>query len=236
MSLSFDGLIKGQYGFDELGNEIKSVYENVAGNGDIVYWWDKINEFLAVVPSIAITGVLLALSLVMVFCGKRLLNFMKFVAFPVVGFCVGTAFLSPLVTEVLPVIPWWVTGAVIAVFAFFLSKTLYFVLYVGSAGYAAYLFCIKGYILPEMLSENTMIGLVAAAVAIVLALVLRNIIEMLGTSALGGFLSSLCVIEILAQLGVGLDDTVTNVIKLAMVVVFGVIGLVVQFKTRKRKW
>jgi hypothetical protein len=59
---------------------------------------------------------------------------------------------------------------------------------------------------------------------------------MLGTSALGGFLSSLCVIEILAQLGIGLDDSVSNVIKIAMVAVFGIIGLVVQFKTRKRKW
>ena len=234
--MTFDGLIHGEYDFKQIGDEIKSTYDNVAGNVNIEGLWSKVTEFLSSVPAIAVTGVLLALSLVVVFLGKRLLNFAKYVGFLAVGFCLGVTFLAPIVSEVLPIVPWWAVGLVVGVVAMLMSKMLYFLLYVGAAGYGAYLFSIRGYVLPEFTNGNLMIGLVVAAVAVAVVLICKKLIEMLGTAALGGFLVSLCVVEMLSQLDIALGSTVLTVIKLAILAILAIIGLVVQYRTRKRKW
>jgi len=237
MSISFDGLIHGAYDFGQIVDKVKSVYENVKSDGNIDYWWNKFTELLDKVPPIAVTGVLLGLSLVLVFLGKRLLNFTKFVVFFAAGFGIGAAYLAPPITSVLPFVPWWVVGLVVGAVCFVLSKMLYFFLYIGVVGYGTYLFCMRGYILKDLLTNNWMIALVAAGVAVAVALICKKLIEMLGTAALGGFLASLCVVEMLGQLGVAIaDPTIVLVIKIAITAVFGIFGFFIQYKTRKRKW
>lgn len=231
-----NSFINGSYDFPAIVDKIKSVYENVMANANISEWWSKVTDLLANVPAIAVTGVLLLLSLVMAFFGKRLLGFTRFVAFFVAGFGLSVAYLAIYIPESIPIPP-LVIGIVVGVIFALLSRLLYFLAYIGSFGYCAYLICIRGYILPELTKDSKLIAIIAAAVIIVVALIAKKIIEMLGTAALGGYLASLCILEMLAQLGVNPTTPVAlTSLQIIVVVVVGMFGMVVQYKTRKRKW
>ena len=95
-----------------------------------------------------------------------------------------------------------------------------------------------GYYLPATITSftkgNMMIALVAAAVVIVLALIFSKFIEMAATSALGGWCTALCAIELLGKAGVTLEGKTLTIVKLAIIGVFFIAGTIVQFKTRKR--
>ena len=236
MSITLDGLINGSYDFKAIIDKVKSIYDAVMGNGNISSWWETFTGYLDMVPAIAVSGVLLLLSLVMVFFGKRLLGLTKFLAFFAAGFGLGVAYLAIHIPSSIN-FPHWIVGIVVGVVCALLSRVLYFAAYVGVAGYSAYLASISGYILPEFTKGNKIIALVFAAVAIVVCLLLKKLIEMLGTATLGGYLASLCILEMFSQLNLNLEsDLIVMIIKIAVIVLCGVFGFVVQYKTRKRKW
>ena len=235
--MTFDGLINAEYDFAALGDQIKVLWEKITTDGGVMAIWDKVTSFLAQVPAMAVTGVLLVLSLIQVFAGKRLLGLQKFLLFFAVGFACGAAFLAPLIPEMIK-IDAWIVGLVVGLLAAILSGLLYSLVYIIAAGYSVYLICMGGYYLPETITGftkgNMMISLVAGAVAIVLALIFAKLIEIVGTSALGGWCAALCVIELLAQAGTALDEGTAAIVTYIVLGVLALIGTIVQFKTRKR--
>ena len=94
--MTFSGLINAEYDFSAIGDWVKSVYEFIAADATISGIWGTINSFLTAIPTIAVTSILLVLSLIEVFCGKKLLGLQKFLACFVVGFAVSAAYLSGL--------------------------------------------------------------------------------------------------------------------------------------------
>ena len=82
--------------------------------------------------------------------------------------------------------------------------------------------------------EGTFWAFLPAIVAIVLALIFAKLIEIIGTSALGGWCASLCVAELLVQANVALDASTASIVNYAVIGVLALIGIIVQFKTRKR--
>jgi hypothetical protein len=59
---------------------------------------------------------------------------------------------------------------------------------------------------------------------------------MVGTSVLGAFLAWLCIAELLTQLGLTPTEHSLEVVKLAVIILLGLIGSIVQIRKRKRKW
>ena len=149
----------------------------------------------SLLPAIAITGVLLALSLVQLFVGKKLIGLQKFIAFFTIGFACGVLFLAPFVDTIIE-LPHWVSGLVIGVIAALLSKPLYFITYVFTAAYSVFAVCFVGEFLPEVTAftqGNLIFSLVAGAVALVLALILRKWVETLLSAFLGAWCTFQCV-------------------------------------------
>ncbi|MBO5909619.1 MAG: hypothetical protein J6Q67_07730 [Clostridia bacterium] len=235
--MSFGDLIRGNVGFGEIFEKIGNVFDSVKANGDIDYWWNRFTALLDKVPAVAVTGVLLALSLVMVFLGKRLLTFMQFAGCLALGFLVGVAFLAPPITSVLSAIPWWVVGLVVGVVCFLLAKLVYLALFIGVFGFGAYVFCVHGYILKGVLAGNWLIAAIVAAAVVVLVLICKKLVEMLGTATLGGFLASLCVLSILQSFNLIIDKPIAaTLVKIIVTAIFAVFGFIVQYKTRVRDW
>ena len=79
--MTFKGLINAEYSFGVLGDKVKELWDKVTASDGFASVWDKILSLVDRVPGIAITCILLALSLVQVFAGKRLLSIQKFLAF-----------------------------------------------------------------------------------------------------------------------------------------------------------
>ena len=235
--MSFGDFVRGKVGFDVIGDKITGVFDSIKANGDIEYWTGKLEETFKVLPRIAWLGVAIAASLIVVFLGKRLLTFMKYVAAFALGFLVGATFLAPPITSVVSAIPWWAVGLAVGAVSFILARMIYFFLYIGAFGLGAYIFCTHGYILKDMLAENWMIGAAAAAVVVILALICKNVIEMLGTASLGAWGVSASLLAILGDFQVIPTDGITaKVINISVIAILAVLGLVVQFKTRVRKW
>ena len=200
---------------------------------------EVVNGFLANLPAFTLPLVILLLSLVETFAGKRLLGFQKFALCFVLGFEYGVLYVSTLLDSVV-VIDHWIAGLVVGILAALLSKLVYFLAYVGVIGYSVYFIAYTGTFLPPEVSGftvgNMVNSLVAAAVVVVLALLLRKWIEMIGTSALGAWGVFKCVewlvdfntIEAIAQN--------YDMIMYITMGVLGLIGLIVQIKTRKRRY
>jgi len=181
----------------------------------------------------------LVLALIECFAGKRLLGFQKFVACFILGFEYGVLYVSPMLDDVVA-IDHWIAGLVIGLVAALLSKLIYFLAYVGIVGYAVYFIAYTGTYLPAEVAAfvqgNQLYSLIVALVAVVIVLLLRKWIEMLGTSALGAWGVFKCA-EMLVDFST-VDFIAQNydTVMYATVAVLGLIGLIVQIKTRKRKY
>ena len=238
----FEKLGAGKIGFSEVGAEAGKIYDQVAAEGGTVAnLWNQgvgyieglVSSYLWVIPA-----VLAVLSLIQLMFGKKLLGFQKFVACLVVGFACGVTFVYPLLAQInITFIPDWVVGLVVGLVAALLSKPIYFLAYVIAAGGATYILCTGG-ILPEAVSSFTKdwyIGVAAAVVAIVVALLLRKFIEMLGTSALGGFTLALSINSILIITGVApAGQQLAGWAFWAIAGAAALIGFIIQVATRRK--
>ena len=234
----FEKLADGSFGFNELGESISGIFGDFfAEGGTIKTIWDFVAGF---VPYAWIfTLVLTALSVVQILFGKKLLGFQKFVACLAIGFACGTVYVYPLLEGIgWAIIPDWAVGLVVGVVAALLSKLIYFLAYILAAGAGVYFLCM-GDILPEAIASITgqwYIALIAAVVAIVVALLLRKIIETVGIAALGGWTLYLCVYSLMAQI-MGVVPAPEFVIwwELTFIAIAVVIGVIIAIKSRQKE-
>lgn len=228
----FNGIINASYTFEDIWSKIKTVYTHVTEVScvDLV---DSVKTALSgVVPFMAY--IIIALALLETFFGKKLIGIQKFVLSFVLGFLGGAAVVAPVISKLVE-IPEWISGLVVGVVAAVLCKIVYWLVYVFAAGYSVYMILLSGAYLEFITAStkgNQVIALAGAVVAIVLALIFRNLIERAGTAALGawGLVYGVKKLYDFTALVPGAE-------KIVGLVVFGVIalvGFIVQVKTRKR--
>ena len=225
-----------KFTFDIVWNYIVELYYSFTENPSISVVWNGIMDTIRP-AGIVVMALISALCLVVAFFGKKLMPILKFLSFFVLGFVLGTHLLAPLLPPEVS-IPDWIIGIVLALIAAVLSKFLYVILYVTVVGYSAYVLTYYGFYLQldAMYSGSRVAaGIIAAVIAIVLALLFRKYIEMAGTAALGAF----CAVWVFRNY---VYDFTTwqlfggNVLVAVLVttILVGLLGLFVQFKTRRR--
>lgn len=232
----FESVINAEFDFAAIWESILGVWAALTASPAYIEIKAFIDGLLSNVPAMAVTGVLLVLSLIQVFFGKKLLGFQKFIACFAVGFAYGVVFLAPFVDTVFQM-PHWISGVVVGAIAALLCKLVYFLLYIGAAAYSVYFIAFSGTILPEVTAftkDNMIYALIAAVVAVVLVLVLRKWIEMLGTSTLGAWCTFLCVDALAGLSTMEALASSYDIVKWVAIGVIALIGFIVQVKTRRR--
>lgn len=231
----FTRLINVEYDLTTLINKLKYVFNSIfraeGSNTKALLDMVKgmIGAYIAYVPLI-----LIALCVLEIFFGKKFYGIQKFLLCFLVGFMGGVYFIADAVTAYIAV-PDYIVGAVIGLICAVLYKLFYFIGYVGTFGYLAYMLCFLGVIpvLSAYTFKNLMFSAVAALVVVVITLLLRNYVEMLGTSAVGAYILVRVVDKYYFDFAtVGFASE--TIVKLAVVAVITLIGFIVQFKTRKR--
>ena len=83
--------------------------------------------------------------------------------------------------------------------------------------------------------DRSVVALIVAVIALCFALAFKKYIEMLGTAALGGYLSSVIIRKLIYDYSAigGLTEK-AFAITLAIVLLFTLVGFYFQYKTRKR--
>lgn len=227
---TLDELVGGKLTFGGAGEIISDIFKGIFGHENFVHVWTFVTDALSGAGAL-VTLALLMLALVETFFGRKLMKLQRFLFFFAVGFASGVSLLAPIVASAGVGIPPWIVGVVVGALGAVLSKILYLALYILISGYATYMIFMGGQLLPETVTAfstgNMIFGLVAAAIAVVFALLLRKWIEMLGTAALGAYFAALSV-EALAG---GLNETIFVVIFTTL----ALLGFIVQAKIRRRR-
>ena len=234
-SAFFDMVKNAEFGLDSTINGINNFIAGVLESTHVAVLRDYLATHLsAVLPYIPY--VLLAIYAVVLFGGKRLFPFLRFLVFFGVGFVLGVYYLSPLVLVPLPTLPTWVIGLVAGIVASVMAKLLYWLVIIAVVGYGAYMFCFTGTLIPALTvytQGNYLVSLAVAAVLVILVFILLKYIEMIGTAMLGGF-------GIATFIRTLYDYTTISVFVgrewlgvLVVTVVIALIGFTVQFKHRE---
>ncbi len=220
----FQKVAQAAYSFQDIGDFFKKLLLE----GDIRTYYEKAIGFI---PDFYIY-VLLAFSVLMAFFGKKLLGLQKFIAFLAVGFGAGEVYVAPLLVDILPSLPAWVSGLVIGLIAALLCKFLYWIAVAVAAGYSVFmvLYTDMFFTLPE---PKQIIAAVAALVAIILVFIFLKFFERLGTAFLGGYLSTVLLMKAVDFSFIPLDLAIT---KWILVGVIALLGFLVQIATRSRRY
>lgn len=220
----FQKVAQAAYSFQDIGDFFKKMLLE----GDIRTYYEKAIGFI---PDYYIY-VLLAFSVLMAFFGKKLLGPQKFIAFLAVGFGAGEVYVAPLLVNILPSLPAWVSGLVIGLIAALLCKFLYWIAVAVAAGYSVFmvLYTDMFFALPE---PKQIIAAVAALVAIILVFIFLKFFERLGTAFLGGYLSTVLLMKAVDFSFIPLDLAIT---KWILVGVIALLGFLVQIATRSRRY
>ncbi len=220
----FQKVAQAAYSFQDIGDFFKKLLLE----GDIRTYYEKV---IGLIPDFY-TYILLAFALLMAFFGKKLLGPQKFIAFLAVGFGAGEVYVAPLLVDILPSLPAWVSGLVIGLIAALLCKFLYWIAVAVATGYSVYLVLYTDmfFALPE---PKQIIAAVAALVAIVLVFLFLKFFERLGTAFLGGFLSATLLMSVVDFSFIPLDAAIT---KWILIGVIALLGFIVQIATRSRKY
>ena len=233
-------LIAAKVELSGIGEWLTGIYETTTTQGAVAGIWDMLKAYLELIPA-ATALAFLAFAFIEVFAGKKILPLQKFLGSFFVGFIAGAYFIYPMVAAILPVTDLMV-GLVVGVVAALVCRLVYFLAFVLCIGYPVYFLCMTGAIAPlaAMTAENmTMSGAVALGVVFV-ALLFRKWVEMLGTAVFGGLLVFLALDDLLiALIGGGFDLLVftapyVEIIKPAIIAIFGFFGFVYQAKHRRR--
>ena len=232
---SWDSILHGEVTFEQLGDIVKGMWKVFVEADGFSSLWDKIISFLTPF-GVIVPAVLLVLSLVQAFFGRKLLGFQKFVGFFALGYLAGASMLHGLLVDVGIGIPDWIIGIVAGIVLALLSQFLYIVLYIVISGYAMYMMTMGGQVLPEgitvMTVDNMVLSLVIVAVVVLLMLIFRKWVEMIGTSVLGGYLTAISLEGVLLSLT---GSEPGEAIRIVVLVAVAILGFFVQIKTRRRK-
>ena len=227
----FNDLKAGKFGYGALKDAVVDFNDTVATHADMGMVMDLIKSFATFIPYIMMAAMLL-----MAFFGKKLLPVTKFVSFFAIGFGLGVYFIQPLVEDIVS-IPAWISGLVVGILAAIICRFLYVIFFGVAVFYAVYTVCYAG--LGETLAnfafDKALIFMAIAAVAVILAFILRRFVEMLYTSALGGYvLAGLIAANLYDYTTLGFLNGIEWVGTLVVTVVIALLGFVIQVKTRKR--
>ncbi len=225
-----------RFSFKYIWEAIVSLYYDITVNPDISAIWDSIMGGIESVYKFIMTLAAVGCVVVALF-GKKMIGFLKFVFFFIIGFALGTHLLTPVISAAVE-IPGWIVGTVVALVAAVLYRFLYIVLYSAVAGYGMYILAYHGFYLQGETAYSdgkAIYCLIAAIVAMVVALVFKKYIEMVGTAALGGWLASWIFANFVYNFTVlPVFGGITWVAILVPAVIIAVFGAVVQIKTRRR--
>ena len=225
----FNDFKAGKFGYGALNDAVVDFNGAVASEVTVVT--DLVSSFAAYIPYIMMASMLL-----MAFFGKKLLPLIKFVSFFAVGFGLGVRFIHPLLADIIT-LEAWISGLVVGILAAIIYRFLYVVFFAGAVFFGAYAGCYAG--LSETLAgfedNKAFIFMAVAAVAVILAFILRKFVETLGTSVLGGYVLAGLIAEHLYDYNtleflVGKEWIGT----LVVTAVIALLGFIVQVKTRKR--
>ena len=232
----FNCIKEAEFGFKAIWDFIASIYYAITANPDISVIWNGMMSAIQPVRSIVMTS-LVIFSVFIALFGKKMIGFLKFLFFFVVGFALGTHFIAALIPPEV-VIPAWTVGLVIGVVAGVLYKFLYLVLYSVTVGYGAYIIIYNGFFLsqePSYSASKAVVCLVGAVIILVLLLVLKKFVEMIGTAALGGWLATAIFAgQIYDFTAWGLFGGARFVAILVPTLIIALLGAWVQIKTRRR--
>ena len=185
----FAALKEARFGFGAFWQWVTDLYYSMTANPDIAKVWDGLMNLIQPIYA-AVPYILILLSLIVAFFGKKVMPVLKFVFFFVIGFALGVHFITPLLGRVVTV-PGWVCGLVIAVVSAVVYRFLYMASYAIACLYSVYILFYSGFYISPVIEHTTARALFClgiAAVAVILAFMLRKYLEMLGTAMLGGYL------------------------------------------------
>lgn len=232
----FTSLRDGRWSFGQIIDYFKELNATVEANAHVASILDRVYGFIASFAGI-FPYILLGIFLIEAFFGKKLLGIHKFISGFIIGYGCGVAFVSPLLDKVVSV-PAWITGIVIAIVAAVLCKITYVLALIAASGYGVYLLAYSGTSLTfvtQFTEGNFVASLVAGAVAAVLVLMLRRLVEMLGTAFLGAYLSVKAICEITGFLTWSWISVTSGLIIFWIATgLIALLGFIVQWSTRRR--
>ncbi len=235
MSEFLSTVVNGTLDFKALGEIFKGFFANVLANPGVATVWDKVLTFLRSL-GIGFPLLLIALSLVLLFFGKKLLSIERFIVAALLGYGIGVVIVSPMINQVFA-LPDYISGAVIALVLAVLCKYIYFAAVAVAAGYSVYVLCVNPGILPFALpvNGNAVICLVIALVVVLVVFLLLKYIEMIGTSVLAAFcISKIVIIHFVDYRALSFLGNYGWIVEIALIAIVALIGSIVQIKTRKR--
>lgn len=232
----FNNVKEAGFSLGEVGEWIGSLYDAVVSNPDVSAVWNGIINLFASKSRIFF-AVLVIWFLCVAFFGRKMMRAVKFSAFLVVGFCLGTHFIAGL----LPPgnnIPPWLIGLVIGLISAVLSRFLYAIIYAVFFGYATYSLSFS-VILHNgdgaYSNSKALICLLISVAVIILAFVFKKYVEMIITAGVGARLATVLfaknIYNFTAWQIFGGNEWVGL---LVFTVIIAVLGFIVQLLTRRR--
>lgn len=225
----FNSVKQADFSFTEIWKAIVSLYYDITKNPEIADIWngimDKISPIYATVATLAVV-----FCVVVALYGSKIIGFLKFSFFFLVGFALGVHLLAPIIPETV-IIPHWIVGIVTALVSAVLYRFLYVVLLSVTVGYGSYLFIFNGFYLqaePSYSPTKAFICLVIAFVIVLIAFLFRKYIEIFVTACLGGW----CASWIFANEIYAFSSSWVVIMIPAIIVAAG--GFILQMRTRYR--
>ncbi|MBQ8380552.1 MAG: hypothetical protein IJY18_01530 [Clostridia bacterium] len=233
MGAFFKSVIDGTFDFKAIGAAVSGFKDSFFANETVAGLWEKATGLFASLGTI-FPLILIALSLIELFFGKKLIGLQRFLLCAISGYAIGVIIVSPLINQVFA-LPDYISGAVIALVMAVLCKYVYFAAVAVASGYSVYLVLFNGMIPVIPVKGNLIVSAAAAAVAILLVFLLLKYVEMAGTSFLGAFFISRIVIKYFYDYRTfGFIQNYAKIVDIALIAVVALIGFIVQVKTRKR--
>lgn len=231
----FNKVLAAEFDFSAIGQFFKNLY-NGSFTGKLEELWDKLWDMVSMIHGF-VPYILLALALVQLLFGKRLLGVQKFLGAFAIGYAASAVYLVPVIADMSAKLGdlGWIFCIVIGIIAILIRKVLYMAVYIAAFAYIPYYLVYSGTIV-ESIGGSYIYAGAAAAVVVILAVLLRKWVEMLGLSALGAY----CVVATV-DVQLGWYDMIPRIpglpefaFGLILVGVLTLIGFFVQVKTRKR--
>ena len=189
---------------------------------------DNANFDVALEKFAALPFLFMLLALLEAFLGTKIIKFQKLLLGFAVGFSIGTFYIAPVVSNIVP-LDHFVIGLAFGIVLAFFRSPLYFVTLASAITCFFYYHCVN------LLHFGKFWALLVAAVIVVLVFIfLLKWVELVGTSLLGGWLFSLAL-----SLVIGYPERSADVIIAIIAILVAAGGLALQIrmylKTKKLK-
>ena len=232
----FTNVKEAKFGFDVIWDFIVSLYYAITANPDISVIWNGLMAAIESARGIIMT-VLVIFGVLIALFGKKMIGFLKFLFFFIVGFALGTHLLAPLLPAEVSIAAWLI-GLIIGVVAGVLYRFLYIILYSVTVGYSAYIIFYNAFYIssePTYSAGKALTCLAFAAVVLVLAIIFKRFVEMVGTAVLGGWIATWIFAGQIYDFTVwGLFGGARWLAILIPTIIIGAVGAWIQIRTRRR--